>query len=333
MSAAATSWVGDLLMKATRPSTTLVTLAALQCLGLIACSGATPGATPEATPTSSHPDTGTAVDTGFEGGTDAGVLDLPAPLFCYVIDENTRAPVRDATPVEPFEIMDGVYYVGNSQVSSHLIKTTQGLMLIDTTMPHQMGWLLTSIRKLGFEPSDVKVVIGSHYGIDHVGGHQYFQRYLGAQTWLGEADVAAARAALCVDGYSGGVDAPNFPPFETDRGLRDGEVIDWGGRQLKVYSTPVSSPGAVTLEFELLDEAGQPHRAGILGGVAARGAKSSYEDKLRALKERNIEVFLAVHPDQNDTLDKAARLQQGTRPNPFIDPVGWNALIDKILKF
>lgn len=80
---------------------------------------------------------------------------------------------RSSKNVKPFEIMDGLYYVGNSQVSAHLLTSSNGLILLDSTMPHQVAWLLENIRKLGFRPADVKVVIGSHAHLDHIGGHWY----------------------------------------------------------------------------------------------------------------------------------------------------------------
>ncbi len=120
----------------------------------------------------------------------------PAPPVCYDITKTYPGEIgqyrvsRTAQPVEPFEIMDGLYYVGNTQVSAHLLKTTNGLILIDTTMPHEVPWLLDGLGKLGFQPGDAKVVIGTHAHLDHIGGHWYFQKHFRAQTWLQVEDAA-----------------------------------------------------------------------------------------------------------------------------------------------
>src|ERR1700722_3102522 len=47
-----------------------------------------------------------------------------------------RSPVdKAAVRVEPFQIFDNLYYVGIKPVSSFLITTSAGLVLLDTTLP------------------------------------------------------------------------------------------------------------------------------------------------------------------------------------------------------
>ena len=72
--------------------------------------------------------------------------------------------------IEPFQITDNVWYVGNSQVGSHLIDTGDGLVLLDTGWPNTLYMLLESIRRAGFDPGDIRWILHSHYHIDHIGG-------------------------------------------------------------------------------------------------------------------------------------------------------------------
>ena len=60
--------------------------------------------------------------------------------------------------VAPFRVIGNVYYVGNSNVSSHLIDTGDGLILLDTAFPQTVYLLLESIRRLGFDPVPVAIV-------------------------------------------------------------------------------------------------------------------------------------------------------------------------------
>ena len=69
------------------------------------------------------------------------------------------------------------------------------LVLIDSTMPHQTAWPLVSIRKLGFQPSDVKVAIGTHAAVDHTDNHWYLPLYFGAKLWLHVLDAVDAEKA------------------------------------------------------------------------------------------------------------------------------------------
>ena len=61
--------------------------------------------------------------------------------------------------VEPFRIAGGLYYVGNKYVSSHLIDTGDGLILLDTSFPQTVYLLLESIRRLGFYPADIHTIL------------------------------------------------------------------------------------------------------------------------------------------------------------------------------
>ena len=257
----------------------------------------------------------------------------PAPPVCYDLKQLNRAPVQNAKPVEPFEIMDGLYYVGNTQVSAHLLKTSDGLILIDSTMPHQIPWLLESIRKLGFKPGDVKVVIGTHAAIDHTGGHWYFQRHFATQTWMHKLDAPGVMSAKCEAGTKVDLTLVKmfeaYPPFKPDRLIKDAEVVKWGGRTLMFHHTPTSTPGTVSLEIPLRDKSGKIVSAGLFGGSASRN--TGFAESIKRLKERDIQIWLAVHPEQNQTLDKAAKLREGKGPNPFIDPDGWKKLLDKMM--
>jgi metallo-beta-lactamase class B len=256
----------------------------------------------------------------------------PAPPVCYDPTKGGRAAILNAQPVAPFEIMDGLFYVGNTQVSAHLLKTTNGLVLMDSTMPHQTPWLLESIRKLGFQPGDVKVVIGTHAAVDHTGNHWYLQHYFGAQIWLHELDAPAALAAGCAEGakpdLTRGPTATSYPPFKPDRLLKDRETVEWGGRELAFYHTPISSPGAITIEIPLRDSSGKTLRAAMVGGQAPR--MPNIAASVQRLKTHDIHVWLAVHPSQNHTLEKAARLKNGDTPNPFIDTEGWKTFLDRL---
>ncbi len=91
--------------------------------------------------------------------------------------------------VEPFCIVSGLYYVGNSNVSSHLIDTGDGLILLDTGFPQTGYLLLESIRRLGFDPHDVAYILHCHGHYDHFGGTRAIVELTSAQTFLGEGDV------------------------------------------------------------------------------------------------------------------------------------------------
>ncbi|PQO44166.1 alpha/beta hydrolase-fold protein [Blastopirellula marina] len=264
-------------------------------------------------------------------------VDAPfPPPICYDLNSLPNPVAQDAAAVKPFEIMDGLYYVGNTTVSCHLLTSEEGLILIDSTFPHTVPLLLESITQLGFRPNDVKLVISTHAAIDHSGGAWYFQKAFGAKTWIHKADAtgeAGVEEALCPPGTVVNLRqvqaARAYPPFQPDRLIEDEETLEWGGRKFTFRSTPLATLGTVSIEFPLKSPTGETLKAGLVGGIAPRVGDPAITS--RRLKEMSgIQVWLAVHPNQNRTLEKGELLQNGATANPFVDPQGWRGFIERL---
>ena len=69
--------------------------------------------------------------------------------------------------MEPYQVVPGVYYVGNKYVGSYLLDTDAGLILIDAALQETDYLLLESIRKVGYDPAKIKKLLISHGHIDH----------------------------------------------------------------------------------------------------------------------------------------------------------------------
>src|SRR6185503_14158379 len=147
-------------------------------------------------------------------------------------------------PVEPFRIVGNVHYVGASDVTSFLITTPQGHILIDGGFAETAPMIVANIRKLGFDPRDVRLILNSHAHLDHAGGIAELRRVTGAK-FLASAPDAAQLAR-------GGTDDPQFgnrfpfPPAPPDRLVRDGERVTLGGTTLTAHITPGHTRGCTT---------------------------------------------------------------------------------------
>src|ERR1700753_493160 len=73
-------------------------------------------------------------------------------------------------PVKPFRIIGNIFYVGASEVSSFLITTPQGSILMDSGLSQTVPLIRDSMKRLSFKLEDVKWLICSHAHYDHVGG-------------------------------------------------------------------------------------------------------------------------------------------------------------------
>src|SRR2546428_14158504 len=89
---------------------------------------------------------------------------LGSALATSAADGTNWKRVFDAwkAPCDPFRIASNVYYVGASGVSSFLIATREGHVLIDTGFEETVGVIRTNMAWLGFRLEDLKLLLSSH---------------------------------------------------------------------------------------------------------------------------------------------------------------------------
>ncbi len=241
-----------------------------------------------------------------------------------------QLPTGWSAPGEPLHIADNLYYVGTETIAVYLITTPEGHILVDGAMPTSAPLILASIRELGFEPKDVKVILNTHAHFDHTGGLADLKAATGATL----AASAGDRGALESGTYPGSeeVEIFAFKPVAVDRVLQDGDTVELGGVALTAHLTPGHSPGCTTWTFPLAVD-GQARQAMIYcsTSVAANrlvsadkgaqypGIVADYEQTFARLKTMSADVFLAPHAEQFGLAKKRAAMGEGA-PNPFVDP-------------
>jgi glyoxylase-like metal-dependent hydrolase (beta-lactamase superfamily II) len=152
-----------------------------------------------------------------------------------------------AQRTEPFKVFDNVYYVGIQVVSAYLINTSAGLILIDATYAETPDLVLDSIRKLGFDPANIRYILVTHQHNDHFAGvGRIKQVATGARIGLSQADWEGVER-LQAPGQTG--QNPGIP-FARDLVVKDGETITLGDTTLKVYVTPGHTPGSLAIELQ-----------------------------------------------------------------------------------
>ena len=221
--------------------------------------------------------------------------------------------------IEPFEIINGVYFVGTFQASSHLINTGDGLILIDTGYKNTLYLLIDSIYKLGFKPTDVKYIINTHWHWDHVEATKAFSQLSGAKTLIGANDYENAKKY-----------------FLADIKINDGDILSLGNVNVKFLETPGHTKGTISFFFDVNFE-GKTYRVGSFGGAGANtlakgcfdfdGCREAYLNSIERLKKEHVDVFLGNHTWNNDTLNKSIEIQKGNK-YAFVDSSLWNKFLD-----
>ena len=236
-------------------------------------------------------------------------------------------------PFEPFKIADNLYFVGTRGLSSYLLTTPDGHVLIDTGVEATVPMITASITKLGFKPADIKILLSSHAHFDHVGGHADMQRLTGATVMAVGED--AASLAKGIDTSAAG--AAGWKPVKVGRVLRDGEAVTLGGITLTAHLTPGHTKGCTTWTTTVTAD-GRRYSVVFVGGTSVNGGVrlvdnarhptiiEDYARTFRVLRELKSEIFLAQHPNMFDMEGKAARIKPGA-PNPFVDPRGYEAFV------
>ena len=236
-------------------------------------------------------------------------------------------------PFEPFKIADNLYFVGTRGLSSYLLTTPEGHVLIDTGVEATVPMITANIAKLGFKVADIKILLSSHAHFDHVGGHADMQRLTGA-TVMALGDDAAALAAGTDNSALG---ASGWKPVKVGRVLRDGEAVALGATTLTAHLTPGHTKGCTTWTTTVTSD-GRRYSVVFVGGTSVNGGVrlvdnarhptiiEDYARTFRVLRELKAEIFLAQHPSMFDMEGKAARIKPGA-PNPFVDPQGYEAFV------
>ena len=241
-------------------------------------------------------------------------------------------------PVAPFRIIDRVYYVGASDLTSYLIATDAGLVLIDGGLVETAPQILRNIRTLGFKPEDVKILLISHPHYDHVGGIAELKRATGARLLVSAPDAPMmARGGLDDFGFG---DRLPFPAVRADSTFTDGAIISLGGVALKANVTPGHTRGCTTWTMAVREK-GLGAEYGVLfhcstsvpgyqltGNPKYPNIVKDYESSFARLRKMRCDVFLAAHGSFFNLTEKRGALQKGATPNPFIDPTGCKQYIN-----
>jgi metallo-beta-lactamase class B len=79
--------------------------------------------------------------------------------------------------------------VGTRRLGVYLIATPAGHILLNGAMPLSASLSEDSIRKLGYKPEDIRILLFCHAHIDHVGTPAHFKKLTGAPVEVMTPDV------------------------------------------------------------------------------------------------------------------------------------------------
>jgi metallo-beta-lactamase class B len=263
----------------------------------------------------------------------AALLAIPAATAELVPDPRHECEYCEgwSRSREPIHIYGNTWFVGGG-VSSVLITSKDGHVLIDGGLTQTAPQVAANIAKLGFRLEDVKLIVNSHMHYDHAGGIAALQRASGAEV----AASPAAKRALERGGpteddpqFAFGPEHNNFPAVANVRAILDGETRRVGDIAITAHFTPGHTPGGTSWTWVSCDRdvCKDVVYADSLNSVSAPGFKFSADAQRVKIFERSIDtvaelkcsILLTPHPEAFDLDAKVASRAGNPKLDPFIE--------------
>jgi metallo-beta-lactamase class B len=229
-----------------------------------------------------------------------------------ILARNMGSEADRITAFPPHHIIGNIYYVGTNTLSSFLITTPQGHILIDSTYERNVPTIAKSVADLGFKFSDVKILLGNHAHGDHQEGDALVKQMTGAQVMAMAEDVPLLQAMK-----------PDGKEHPIDRVLHDGDAVTLGGATLIAHLTSGHTPGCTTFTTTAQD-GGKTYN--VMFGCSLRppavvtpALVDQFNRAFKAVRALPCDVQLGDHGAQYNMQEKYAKVKEGS-PNPFIDP-------------
>jgi len=244
-----------------------------------------------------------------------------------LFQRNVGSQAQQRTAFPPHRIIGNLYYVGTESLSTFVVDTPEGIILIDSTYESNVPVIQDSMSKLGLKFSNIKIIIGSHAHGDHQEADAMIAEMTGAKAMALAEDIPDLQRMRTPSGKA-------RPAYQV---LHDGDEVKLGGMTLVAHLTPGHTHGCTTWTMKV-QENGETHNVIIIGSMGVNaGTRLFANGALNALGEEYVRGFKAMHTLSGDVplgshpamhlmaekYKKLAALGTAKGPNPYIDPNGY----------
>ncbi len=146
-------------------------------------------------------------------------------------------------------------------VNSYLLKTDDGLLLVDAGWPNKTKKLFSAVRESGHNPTDIRHLVLTHGHIDHAGSAAEVRRRTGARTYAHAIDLeliskgqAERPGTTVTPGFIPAIayllfikpGGTVYEPFPIDQVLKNGKLLPMAD-DIEVIHSPGHCAGHVAL--------------------------------------------------------------------------------------
>lgn len=308
-------------------------IAVLLCmvLGLTGCANSTVADTVSETATETATETtATVSDATTETVTDLDTPEIKAELQkaidlagddeSLIKTQRQQCKTEDtggsSDPIEPIQLFDNLYFVGNANVGVFIFTTTEGYIMIDSGYDYMVEeTIIPGMKELGLDPAQVKYILITHAGPDHAGGLEYFQQNYGTRVIMSKEEWDAIAAGT------------GFASAKQDIVAIDGDKLTLGDTTITMIHTPRKVNGGGFSYIAKVFDNGEPHMWATYGNTNVVGSledKKAYRESianfLKYVDEYKVDVVISNHPfvDGSEKKMEELRKRQPGEPNPFV---------------
>jgi metallo-beta-lactamase class B len=266
-------------------------------------------------------------------------LSLAARLAAQDRPPELVPPSSWTEPAEPIRIVGPIYFVGTKGLAAYLVTTPKGHILLDGAMPGSAKDIEASIRKLGFKPEEIRILLITHAHIDHAGTTAYFKKLAKAKTVVMDRDYVAFASGGRTDFRYGSQPAFYFPPVKAERELTDGDTVSLGKVSMTARLGAGHTRGATTW-ITTVEDGGRKYNVvfpcctGVNPGYrltvdpSYAGIADDYRRTFAMLESLKPDIWLPAHTESFDFEAKRARsANEGAAA--WVDPDGYRSWVAK----
>ena len=262
---------------------------------------------------------------------------LVAPLPAQDVNASCSSCAVWNKPQRPFRIYGNTYYVGTHGLSSVLIASEGGHVLIDGALQESAPLIAANVRSLGFRIEDVKLIVTSHAHFDHAGGVAELERLSGARVAASPWSADALKRAVPRDDPQFGILRPVAHVAQVEI-LRANEILSVGAVTITEHSTPGHTPGGTSWTWRSCENGRCLNLvyADSLSPVSADGYLFSrrkehpqpddFERSFSFLDTTPCDILITPHPEVSHLWERLE--QRNSRPDAMIDPAACHVLAE-----
>ena len=224
-------------------------------------------------------------------------------------------PPREDWDAEGGQVFDNLYMLTTKANSAWAVKTSEGIILIDTLFGYAaQDAIVDGLKNAGLDPADIKYIIVSHAHGDHDGSVTFLQQTYHPRVIMGPKDWELA--------------ARETNPPKHDIDATDGQKVTLGDTTVTIYITPGHTAGTLSVLVPVTDH-GEKHLAMEWGGTAlgrntSKEMLQSYISNAGRFQDTaqgsGADVIIGNHTAYNNALERLKRTKERKpgEPHPWV---------------